>query len=158
MAPARPVPDLKCDEPFRSAACKTLWTRFEEMMAFRDAALAGADPEGVHDMRVASRRLRAAIELYRDVFPEKRLKPLLQEVKQVADALGEVRDLDVMIENMRSDFQSRPAPERRVLREMMTEMETRRTAARVSLDRVLQHLEQADFARRFLMFVARETA
>lgn len=158
MAPARPVPDLQCEESFRSAACKTLWTRFEELMSFRAAALAGIDPEGVHDMRVASRRLRAAIELYRDVFPTRGLKPLLREVKQIADTLGSVRDLDVMLQNVRNDLGGRPSGERLVLRDMIAEMEAERILARSILHDVLNDLDGNDFARRFLLFIARETA
>ena len=74
-------------------------------------------------MRVASRRLRAAIELYRDVFPQKRLKPMLEEVKRIADALGGVRDLDVMIEGLQEDMAGRPAAQRLALKELMADMD-----------------------------------
>jgi len=81
VAPARPVRGLTCDDSYRDAAGKISWTRFDEMMGFAETALEGRDPEGIHDMRVASRRLRAALEVFQDVFPRKRLRPLLDEVK-----------------------------------------------------------------------------
>ena len=172
MAPARPVRGLSCDDSFRTAAGKIIWTRFEEMLSFRDVALEGRDPEGVHDMRVASRRLRAALELFRDVFPKRRLKPLLGDVKRLADALGRVRDLDVMVDRLEQDRTgppsrplrgvrlgsgSRPRAQQLVLKDMVTEMKEERAEARRALKQTVEELEQEDFPRRFVASVARET-
>lgn len=157
MAPARPIRDLTCDDSFRAAAGKILWTRFDEMMSFTDVAVAGEDPEGVHDMRVASRRLRAALELFQPIFPRRELRPLLREVKGLADALGGVRDLDVMLERLTSDQKGRPQAQREVLQEMVTELHRRRDDARGTLIGLLDRMREEDFPRRFLSFVARET-
>ena len=56
------------------------------------------DIEPLHDMRVATRRLRAALEVYAPCFPSKRHRKALKRVKKLADALGERRDRDVAIE------------------------------------------------------------
>ena len=56
------------------------------------------DVERVHDMRVATRRLRAALEVFEPCFPRKRHRKALKKVKALADALGERRDRDVEIE------------------------------------------------------------
>ncbi len=157
MAPARPIRGLRCDESFRTAAGKTIWTRFEEMLSFTEVALEGRDPEGVHDMRVGSRRLRAAIELYRDVFPKRRLKPMLRDVKRLADALGHVRDLDVMLERLTADCAGRPRAQQAVLKEMMAEMKQERQEARRALQQTIDDLEHEDFPRRFVALVAQET-
>ena len=53
--------------------------------------------ERVHDMRVATRRLRAALEVFEPCFERKRFNRVLSEVKALADALGERRDPDVTI-------------------------------------------------------------
>jgi CHAD domain-containing protein len=74
-----------------------LATRFKELLEWRDAALDWTDPEGVHSMRVASRRLRSAV---RDFMPHLHKRPLNsagKKLKRVADTLGEVRDLDVAL-------------------------------------------------------------
>ena len=64
-------------------------------------------------MRVATRRLRAAIEVFWPCFPPKQGKQILAEVKALADALGERRDRDVAIEALgdvrRVDAASRSA-------------------------------------------------
>jgi CHAD domain-containing protein len=108
-------------------------------------------------MRVATRRLRAALELFRDVFPKRRLRLMLRDVRRLADALGEVRDLDVMLEALRADVRGRSASQRLVLGEMIEEMQQRHTAARIELARTIEALERRDFPRRFVVHVANET-
>jgi CHAD domain-containing protein len=127
------------------------------MMSYREAALAGEDIEGVHDMRVGSRRLRAALEQFRDVFPRRRFRPMLRTVKILADALGEVRDLDVLIDRVQADMKGRPRAQRAVLATMTAEMSAERDLARQRLHQVLDALDDDNFARRFLSVVAVET-
>jgi CHAD domain-containing protein len=157
MAPARKVRGLTCDDSFSGAAGKIIWTRFDEMMSFTDVALEGKDIEGVHDMRVGSRRLRAALEIFRDAFPKRQLKPMLRDVKRLADALGEVRDLDVMLDRLQADMAGRSPSQRLVLKEMMQEMRAQREGARDALKETIDDLERSDFPRRFLVFVAKAT-
>jgi CHAD domain-containing protein len=59
-----------------------------------------SDIERVHAMRVATRRLRAVLEIFAPCFPKKEHKRVLDEVKKLADALGERRDPDVQIANL----------------------------------------------------------
>jgi triphosphatase len=54
-------------------------------------------PEAVHNLRVAARRLRALIKLFRPVTGELAAKPVSEALKALADALGPARDLDVYI-------------------------------------------------------------
>jgi CHAD domain-containing protein len=97
MAKARPV-EIKSDEPFADAARRVLAVRAAEVLEHVPAVRAGEDPEAVHDLRVAARRLRAVLEVFADAFPRKRHAALLDEVKRVGDAFGGARDLDVQIE------------------------------------------------------------
>jgi CHAD domain-containing protein len=55
------------------------------------------DPEGVHDMRVSTRRLIAALDASGDMFSRAWFRPLKRTVKALADALGDVRDNDVQL-------------------------------------------------------------
>lgn len=55
-----------------------------------------AEFDAVHKMRVAVRRLRSALKSYAPVVDRKRTDPLQPELKWLADALGEVRDLEVL--------------------------------------------------------------
>ncbi len=62
-----------------------------------EGARIGEDPEHVHRMRVASRRLRAAMPIFRSCFPEKKYRKWRKEIKNITRSLGEARDLDVQI-------------------------------------------------------------
>ena len=64
MARPREVPGLDCEEPFELAAARVVEVRAEEMFAHADGVLGLEDIEPLHDMRVASRRLRAALEMF----------------------------------------------------------------------------------------------
>ncbi len=59
----------------------------------------GEDPEDLHDMRVATRRLRAALDLFVEVLPV-RARTFRTELGWMAAALGSVRDLDVQLETL----------------------------------------------------------
>ena len=59
----------------------------------------GEDPEELHDMRVATRRLRAALSLFEGVLPV-RAQVFRAELGWLAGLLGAVRDLDVQLENL----------------------------------------------------------
>ena len=97
MARARQV-ELDCDESFAAAAVRVVEVRAAEVFEQAEGVLDVESPERVHDMRVATRRLRAAMEVFRPCFPRKRFRRALKEVKALADALGERRDRDVEIE------------------------------------------------------------
>jgi CHAD domain-containing protein len=97
VAKARPIPDLTEDDPYAVAAAKVVTMRARELAELSANVLDTSDIERLHDMRVATRRLRAALEIFRPCFPRKRYKAALSEVKALADALGERRDRDVMI-------------------------------------------------------------
>ena len=77
---------------------RVIEVRAAEVFEHSQGILDLGDVERVHDMRVATRRLRAAIEVFEPCFPRKRLRKALREVKALADALGERRDRDVEIE------------------------------------------------------------
>ena len=62
-----------------------------------DGVRTAQDIEHIHRMRVASRRLRAALPLFASCFPEKKYHHWMEEIRKVARALGEARDTDVQI-------------------------------------------------------------
>lgn len=95
MAKAKEVPGLSADLPFRDAAAAIVRVRTGELFAAADDVLDVTEPEGVHAMRVASRRLRAILEIAAPCFDRDALRPVLRDVKALADALGARRDPDV---------------------------------------------------------------
>jgi CHAD domain-containing protein len=102
VAKARDIPGLSAELPFREAAALAVRTRADEVWDHDHRVMDTGDIEGVHDMRVATRRLRAAMEIFAPCFPKKRHRRALGEVKELADLLGDRRDPDVMIERLRA--------------------------------------------------------
>jgi CHAD domain-containing protein len=97
VAKARDIPGLHAEMTFARAAGATVAVRAQELFDHAEGVLDTSDIERVHDMRVASRRLRAVLEIYAPCFPSEQFKPLLKEVKALADALGARRDPDVLL-------------------------------------------------------------
>ena len=97
MARAREVAGFDCDEEFAAAAARVVRARSSEVFEHADGVLDMGRIERLHDMRVATRRLRAALEVFEAAFPRKRLRKALKRVKRLADALGARRDRDVEI-------------------------------------------------------------
>jgi CHAD domain-containing protein len=99
VASARKV-ELDCEASFGVAAKRAVKVRAKEVFRHSEGVLDLDDVERVHDMRVATRRLRAGLEIFEDCFPRKRHRKALKRVKALADALGKRRDLDVEIEQL----------------------------------------------------------
>jgi CHAD domain-containing protein len=97
MAKPKPIRGINCDAAAATAIRLVVSARVGEMCALREKALDWGDPEGVHDMRVASRRLRSALNDFIPYLRKRRLSASLRGIKAIADALGEVRDQDVAI-------------------------------------------------------------
>lgn len=97
MAGSRKV-EFECDGSFAEAAARVVEVRSREVFEHAEGVLDMTEIERVHDMRVATRRLRAALEVFSPAFPRKRHRKALRRVKALADALGERRDADVEVE------------------------------------------------------------
>ncbi len=82
------------------AAAKVLRVQFERMLSHEPGARKGEDPEEVHQMRVATRRMRAALLLFKDHVASERVGPIGKRVRELATTLGLVRDLDVYLEGV----------------------------------------------------------
>lgn len=67
-----------------------------------DDAARGDDPDAIHDLRVAIRRIRTALQVLEDApgADAKRLRALRKDLRPLAHALGEARDLDLMLANL----------------------------------------------------------
>ncbi|MDO9325147.1 MAG: CHAD domain-containing protein [Methanoregula sp.] len=87
-------------EPVRAAcyfANQRLLPLLEAFAKETDGVRTGEDIEYIHRMRVASRRLRAALPLFSSCFPQKNYNRWAEELREITRALGEARDTDVQI-------------------------------------------------------------
>src|SRR5215207_176472 len=95
MATAEELKEVDCEALALEGIRAVLRGRLSEMCDLRSAALEWEDIEGVHRMRVASRRLRSALHDFDDFMGGKGVPR--RRLKEVADALGDVRDEDVAV-------------------------------------------------------------
>jgi CHAD domain-containing protein len=73
------------------------------------AASGDHDDEAVHDYRVGLRRLRSSLRSLRTTWGKAALRPLEDELKVLADATGDVRDEEVLVETLGGLSLSAPA-------------------------------------------------
>jgi CHAD domain-containing protein len=133
MAKAKPIPDLTADDPYADAAAKIVEVRSRELVEHAKGVLDTGDIERVHDMRVATRRLRAALEIFEPCFPAKAYGEALTEVKRLADGLGERRDRDVAIASLHAFNDQMAAPDRRGVDSLIEQLRTEQEQANAAL-------------------------
>lgn len=156
---AKPPYDISSDASFVQAAQTSIRQQLHEMLMHLHGTRAGDDPEALHDMRVASRRLRAALSVFSQVYPEKTFKPLEKQVARVTDALGAVRDADVQIEFMQGKRDAAPESARVGLDAFIDTLSKDRDAERVHLVKALDALEKSRFRKDFdALLAAADTA
>lgn len=95
LGPTEPTADMSACE----YALAVLRKRFYILVANEPGTRLGHDPEYLHDMRVASRRMRAAIGAFKRELPP-RISALAGELKWLTGILGDVRDLDVQLQQV----------------------------------------------------------
>jgi CHAD domain-containing protein len=119
---------------------------FAQFLLREPGARLGEESEEVHRMRVATRRLRAAISLFRDYLPEDAGR-LRIELGWVAQALGGVRDLDVQLERVRDWRTGDDEIDLHALDSLETLLGTQRKPARMRLLHALDSSRYEHFVR-----------
>ena len=95
--PLRLKPDVRAEEAFQAVvrACVRQYRLNEELL------LDHYDPHALHQARVAVRRLRSALTLFKPMLAPEDVTRFQDELRWLARVLGEARDLDVLIERTR---------------------------------------------------------
>jgi CHAD domain-containing protein len=150
MAKAKEIPELDCAADALYGASKALLARFDEVLEFREAALDFSDIKGVHDMRVATRRVRSALRDFTPLLHKRVLKPLKKDLKQFADVLGAVRDLDVFIAALEElQFAAEDESIRQGIEKLIREQRALREVARLDLTESLERDKLVDLQKNF---------
>lgn len=132
------------DLAYRAAMKSLIAERWAEVWRTVPVALAGEDIEGVHDVRVASRRLRAAMDVAVECFPASWYRPLHRAAKEITTALGEVRDRDVLLLALTAERDEAPAAERPGITRLVDRIERERLAARAEMEAFLRRVLSSD--------------
>ena len=135
-------------------AFRVLRRQFAAMRAHEGGTRLGGDPEELHDMRVATRRMRSALKFFEDALPEE-AGHFRDELQFFASVLGEVRDLDVQIEQLETWISEADEEDREPLSKTVGALEKRRAAAREDLLEALDSERYERFESSFTEFLRR---
>ena len=154
MAGARQIPGIVPQATFREAAADAVEMRAEELFDFAEGVLDTGDIERVHDMRVASRRLRAVMEVFAPCFPKREFRRTLEDVKALADDLGRRRDPDVGIAALERVAAGLSADDRPGIDGLKDDFASHQKAGNELLARRLEQIESTDLKGRLLALAA----
>ncbi|MCS6937669.1 MAG: CYTH and CHAD domain-containing protein [Roseiflexaceae bacterium] len=135
---------LQGGEPLAEGARRMLRRTFERLLARIDAVEKDEDPEDVHDARVATRRLRASLQVVEGIFDPDLVRGLRRGLRRAARSLGAVRDYDVFLESVRTFRDQLPEERRSIMEPLITAIESARAPARA---RLIADLESKRFER-----------
>ncbi|MBI3767723.1 MAG: CHAD domain-containing protein [Deltaproteobacteria bacterium] len=131
-----------------AVALASLRRHFVSLLEHEPGTRLGDDAEALHDMRVAIRRLRAALALFAEALP-RRAAAYGATLEWLAGALGAVRDLDVQLEHLEGWRTQMEAGDAEALSTVADLLRRRRVAARRRMLRALDCARYDAFVHRF---------
>jgi len=150
------TPGVVASDTVAEAGRKVLRFHLARMIAREPGTRDGADPEELHGMRVATRRMRAAWRVFGDGFRPDRTRRYRKRLREVAGRLGAVRDLDVLIEEAQPYLAAQTIAEQRAIEPLFRAWRQHRDEARVLLARELDSEAHVRWVDEFKDFVRTE--
>jgi CHAD domain-containing protein len=139
--------DVEPYSPIGRVGLAVLRRQFAALLSNEAGTRLGDDSEDLHDMRVASRRLRAALSLFADFLPPSAAN-LSDDLRWVGQTLGAVRDIDVQLEQLDGWLFDADETDREALAALRSLLEAKRSVARETMLNALD-------SRRYELFVGR---
>jgi CHAD domain-containing protein len=134
----------------RLCARPLILERIRELVKHEAGTRAGEDIEALHDMRVASRRLREALEIFQFCFPQKIYVRLYDRVRRVTRALGQARNADVAVDFFAKLLAaSRDLIEQISLQDILRRLAKQQARRRAEMQNELDKVQPAGLAPRF---------
>lgn len=149
IAPVEPTDNMA------EAGRKILLADFVKMLEHEAGSRTGDDIEDVHQMRVATRRMRSAFILLEPYFKTKPTRPFVSGLRDVARALGAVRDLDVLLEDMGHQRQALDVNDAVNLQGAIDALKKRRRKARKKLVALLDSASYRQFVKAYAAFLTK---
>ena len=131
-----------------------LRNQLNRMVAHERGARDGRDIEELHDMRVAVRRMRAALRVFSPYLDKRAYKPFRRALRRTGRILGTVRDLDVFREKAQQYLDALPDERRSELDPLLAAWQTAHEAAREGMLALLDSKAHVQFRKEFARFLA----
>ena len=122
------------------------------MLSFEAGTRSGEDAEDLHKMRVATRRMRGAWRVFEGAYRPKVQRRYVGELRTIARALGEVRDIDVLLEDLDAHIATLPVPGRAGMEPLRQAWRKQREVARTRLIARLDSKQYRQFVEDYLDF------
>lgn len=146
---------VQAEDSMAEAGRKILLGDFIRMLNHEAGSRTGEDIEDVHQMRVATRRMRSAFRLLGQYYKDKPVRPFVGYLRKVAQALGGVRDLDVLIDDLERYQQTLDAKTAKALGATIALLDKKRRKARKRLVALLDSKDYAGFVRSYAKFLTK---
>lgn len=135
---------LQATQSLAEAGRKVFVHHFHDFLKCEDGVRSGENIEDLHDMRVATRRMRAALRIFQRGFKPNAVKFLKRGLKETTYVLGSVRDLDVLIENLTAYQQEKFSDTPSELAPLLDYYQRKRDCARTKM---LTYLESESYKK-----------
>lgn len=135
------------EQPVTSVAKEAVKLRLKLVARYLPLAAGSAeeDSEFVHQLRVATRRATAALQIFSALLPKKRLKSMKKRLRRIRKAASDARDLDVLIARLaRRDKGTGDE----ALQELIDELKQRRASAQLPIRDIDRRLRRGNVLRR----------
>jgi CHAD domain-containing protein len=146
---------ISAQDTMAEAGRKALVGDFIKMLQNEDGCRLGEDSNAVHDMRVGTRRMRSTLRLLSAYYKPKAIQPHIDSMRSVAEALGGVRDLDVMMDEIRKfgEAAGENDSENGGMQPILERLEKQRGKAQKALTKALDKREYREFVKDFTAFL-----
>ena len=136
--------ELDPGEPLRVAARRVVAARTEDLAGIAPGAVGASDPEALHDVRVAVRRLTSALDVFADGLEEDERKRARRMLRRDAEPLGRARDLDVQIALVRRFLKTARTGEQAGMAHVLESLANERAEAEAELAPAIAALADPD--------------
>lgn len=127
------IPDAARGGPARDAIQRAIASSVLRLITHDAAVRIGSDPEGVHQARVATRRLRSDLRTFKPLLDAEWTQRLRDDLHRLADLLGAVRDADVLLARLSDAAAHLPEDDQPAAQAALSSLNAERVAARTTL-------------------------
>lgn len=141
------------EDPMPEAGRKILLLNLITMLEHQENLSDDNIMHHVHQMRVATRRIRSAFRVFDHYYQAQALRPILKGLRKTARALGSARDLDVLLANMETYQEMLEGDVANAFKPILENLEADRQKARNKLSKWLNSKSYARFLNKLVLFV-----